>query len=807
MNIKGFSVHSLQARVALWVGITLLVLSVVLIPYSSITAYNLASSLAEEKLLTIASEQQNLIQTNMDKAILTSYNLANALAAQVNNSSSEKMTREQVNMMIRETMEKNPDFYGVYTIWEPNAFDGLDTEYKNAKNHDKSGRFMSYWAPTGDGSIAQDILYGYETDSYYVCPVTTLHPCVTEPLVYEVNNENVLLPSFTAPILVDGKAYGIVGVDINVNFLQSIAEEVNIYDGNGEMTILSNGGMIVGSSSGEEIVGQSLVDVSPDQANFLLEKIQNEEIYFSMADGNATLFVPVHIAETATPWSMVISIPERVLLVQAASTMRNMIIIGTLLFLSGLAVIWFVIGQTVTNPINVLVEAIEQLSQGDTLRDMDVKKTKKILMRKDEIGIMGKRFNELTVYLQEMADVAKQIANGDLRREPTPRGEKDELGNAFYQMVIDLRNSIANVAESSMRLSISSQQMAESADQAGQATSQISDTIQQVATGISQQSDSFNNTVVSIEEMGRAIDGVSKGAQEQANAVNQSATVTAQISETIKQVTGNVNNVTEQSQTSSEQSKAGALTVKDTINSIEMIKQRVGISAEKVEEMGKHSEQIGLIIETIEDIASQTNLLALNAAIEAARAGEQGKGFAVVADEVRKLAERSADATKEIANIIGNIQTTVSEAVIAMAESGTEVENGVAKVNSAGEALEKILTASEAVYEEAQQAVQAVQEMEILTNTLVTTSDSVSAVVEENTAATEEMAASSNEVTSSIESIASISEENSAAIEEVSASSEEMTAQVLEVSNSAQTLADLSQELKKVVERFKLSDD
>src|SRR5260370_42634924 len=92
----------------------------------------------------------------------------------------------------------------------------------------------------------------------------------------------------------------------------------------------------------------------------------------------------------------------------------------------------------------------------------------------------------------------------------------------------------------------------------------------------------------------------------------------------------------------------------------------VSAAAKKVEELGKSSDQIGRIIGVIDDIADQTNLLARNAAIEAARAGEQGRGFAVVADEVRKLAERTTTATKEIAQMIKNIQNETKVAVLAM---------------------------------------------------------------------------------------------------------------------------------------------
>lgn len=801
------NLNSLQAKVSLWVGICLLTVGIVLVPYASITAFRLASNVAEQKMKNIGNDQQEVIQTQLNEAMLSARTMSQALAAIKTGTGKEVMTREQVNVMIREVMNSNLDYYGVYTVWEPNAFDGRDSAYVGAPGHDETGRFISYWAPTGDGSIAQDIVFAYETDPYYLCPVTTKTECFTEPFVYEVNNLNVLLPSLVSPILVNGEALGIVGVDISVNFLQELADQVNIYDGKGEITIYSHEGMIVGSSEQPESVGKTIQEISPEKEEFILDLIKNSETYFEINNRQATLFMPIQIGETTTPWSLVITVPEGVLLREAAGTMRNMIILGAGLFLLGLLIIWFVIGRTVSKPVNILVTAVQRLAQGDTLRDFDQKQTQKITARNDEIGLMGKRFTDLTVYFQDMADIAQTIAQGDLRVEPKPKNEKDELGNAFLEMVLSLRESVKNVAASSMRLSSASNEMASASNQAGLATSQISTTIQQVASGVTQQSEAFNRTVASIEQMSRAIEGVSLGAQEQAKAVSKSASITTQISNTITQVAGNVNTVTLQSQTSSEQSKSGAKTVLETIESMQTIKERVGLSAQKVQEMGERSTQIGMIVETIEDIASQTNLLALNAAIEAARAGEHGKGFAVVADEVRKLAERSTNATKEIGDLIETIQSTVDEAVKAMQESGIEVENGVVRANSAGTALDSILQASEAVYKESQQAVSAVKSMENLTIELVQASETVSAVVEENTAATEEMSASSSEVSLAIESIASVSEENSAAIEEVSASSEEMTAQVEEVSASAQALADLAQTLMKVVEKFQFNND
>ena len=114
-------------------------------------------------------------------------------------------------------------------------------------------------------------------------------------------------------------------------------------------------------------------------------------------------------------------------------------------------------------------------------------------------------------------------------------------------------------------------------------------------------------------------------------------------------------------------------------------------SATIISDLGKSSDQIGEIVRTIEDIADQTNLLALNAAIEAARAGEQGRGFAVVADEVRKLAERTTKATKEIGDMIRQIQHDTRGAVDSMQQGTQKVTAGVDLVNKTGEALSQIV--------------------------------------------------------------------------------------------------------------------
>jgi twitching motility protein PilJ len=191
-------------------------------------------------------------------------------------------------------------------------------------------------------------------------------------------------------------------------------------------------------------------------------------------------------------------------------------------------------------------------------------------------------------------------------------------------------------------------------------------------------------------EVQNTTEHLATGSESQAQQIVEASAAIDEMAVSIQQVSGNAATAAGVAQNALGSAKSGADAVMKTIEGMNGIRQQVQQTAKRIKRLGESSQEIGEIVQLINDIAERTTILALNASIQAAMAGDAGKGFAVVAEEVERLAEHSTEATKKISGLIKSIQTDTNEAIAAMEETTREVvaESGLA--NEAGQRLSDI---------------------------------------------------------------------------------------------------------------------
>jgi methyl-accepting chemotaxis protein len=343
----------------------------------------------------------------------------------------------------------------------------------------------------------------------------------------------------------------------------------------------------------------------------------------------------------------------------------------------------------------------------------------------------------------------RSVAEGNLKVDRLTIKSKDEiyyLNESFEKMTNSLREMISRIAKYSEHVAAAAEELTASSDQSGKATEAVASAAQEIASGTEVTNSKIENTSTSLQEV---LQGVLR--------ITESSTKVSELSRQTEVV-----------------AEEGGRFVSDNLSQMRFIYDSVNRSNNVIGSLSERSQEIGKILDVISGIADQTNLLALNAAIEAARAGENGRGFAVVADEVRKLAEQSQGSTKNIADLIREVQKDTEESVKIMREVMINAENGVKVSEQTSDKFEQILDS---------------------TRNITPQITEVSATVQQISASLEEVSSSSQEIVHLVHA-------NAVNSEEVAASTEEQLASMEEITSSAQSLTEMAEELKELVEKF-----
>ena len=412
--------------------------------------------------------------------------------------------------------------------------------------------------------------------------------------------------------------------------------------------------------------------------------------------------------------------------------------------------------KSISEPLGELSEVARRISEtGDLKQSIELKTST------DEIGQLSQAYRELVEYLNEMATVSEAIAGGDLSVAIQPRSNQDTLALAFAKMTQGLRSLVSSVRDAAAQVAAGSNQVADASEESAKISMQSSSAIDEVSSTMHEMSVNVQNMV--------------KNTQMQASDVSDTSASIDQMVASIQRVADTAKVLLDISNRSREEVQSGFTTMEKATDGLTRINHSISSSAEIIDSLGQRADDIGKIIEVIDDISEQTNLLALNAAIEAARAGEHGLGFAVVADEVRKLAEKSAESTKEISELIARIQKEARKAVDNMDKSTSIVNEGISLGDELNVALRRISNVVTEVYKFAQEIGAATNEQSHGSTQIAKATTRLNEITQEISSAVEEQAGGAQAVVRAMERMRQLVQHSTSGSTELAASAEQMS--------------------------------
>ncbi len=620
------------------------------------TAMENAQNLTEKYARQIESE----IETVMDEA----RTLAGVMEQYERVEVSKR--RELYNSLLKGLLEKNKDYLGIWTCWEPNALDGADAKYINSNGSDNTGRFVPYWN-RGSGQIMLDPVIGYENageGDFYQTPLRSGHESIIDPYFYTIGDRKFLLTTISIPIKKGGQTIGVVGIDIEVSQLQQLVEQIKPYE-TGISAILSNKGIVVAhfdkSKLGKNMRETEKAVVGNAADNFADAVAAGKPYYLSIHSKQLkstlqTIAVPVVLGNSITPWSFAIGIPMNKVLAPVTSMLYFTITIGILVLIFISIAIMF-ISKKITTPIRITAMMLKDISEGNG----DLTKRLEVTSH-DEIGDMAMYFNNFIQKLQGLIQSIMQSA--------------DSIANSASSLST-ISNQIASNTEE-----ISSQTTSVAAS-----TEQATVNVKQVSSSAEEMSGSTHAVAAAIEEMSASLNEVSKNCQKEltiASEANRYAQKSKEVMNQLGATAESISHIIEIIGDIADQTNLLALNATIEAASAGEAGKGFNVVAAEVKELAKQTSDATQEIKTqIDEIQLNTGS-AVHTIEEVTRVIEEVN---MISQNIVSAVEEQSATVNEISRNVNGVNTGAKEVSRNVAESASGLSEVSAKIGAVSNSL------------------------------------------------------------------------------------------------------------------------
>ena len=394
--------------------------------------------------------------------------------------------REDLTRQVRTALAANPEVLGLYVVFEPNALDGKDELFVDqpALGSNDKGRFSLYWAQATPGQLESESMIeseladtssgpsGAAYNAWYTCPKESGQPCVLDPYFDKVGERQLLMTSIAFPLELDGKVIGVMGLDINLSNLQALSEQGNreLYDGVGQVGILSPAGLFAGNSRDAGLLGKNLAKADPQHAGELLQLLAAGKSRLFNENDDLKVLQPLQPIPGAKPWGVLLAVPKSALLGPALALERQLddmrregtwveLGLGLGAAVLGLLVLWLS-ARGVTRPILGVAHMLRDIASGEGDLTQRLPHT-----GRDELGELAGWFNRFLDKLQPIIRDVK-VSVRDARSTADQSAAISSQTSAGMQQQF---REIDQVATASHEMTATAQDVARSAAQAADA--------------------------------------------------------------------------------------------------------------------------------------------------------------------------------------------------------------------------------------------------------------------------------------------------------------------------------------------------